>query len=499
MTQPETKFDNEDVFPGSPRWYLTRLTQKLLSRQQRLLRLERYALGDHPWPVGDRRYVAALNDLQRKSKTNYIELVIKAVVERMRMKEFRFGDEGEADKDSQMIWNYNNMDYQLRILLNTAATFGEVYGLVSPNTIEPDGEPLITVEDPTLCIIETDPRFPQITLAGLKLWQSDIDSTIEAVLYLPNQIRHYIGPAVTDIQGTDRASLLTKLVSQPSEGGFRLQSSQSNPYGKVPLIRGMWQPAFGSKGRAEAENVLDIQDRINHTVLDRLVIAKSQAYNQRWATGLHKPSGKRDADKPPFNPGADMVWATYEEGAKFGQFEAADISQILESIRDDVGDMAAISQTPATYLMNRMANVSGDTLTQDQSALVSKVRLRFDAMGWFLEQLIKMAFAIKGDTEKSKDPQCEVMWYDPEIRTLAEQADALNKLVTAGVPLEIAMHRLNFTAAEITVAVKKAEEAALKEQQLMETEMRLEADNQIRVEKSKPKPTSNSSGKKGSK
>jgi hypothetical protein len=121
-----------------------------------------------------------------------------------------------------------------------------------------------------------------------------------------------------------------------------------------------------------------------------------------------------------------------------------------------------------------------------------------DAMGWLLEQVFKMCFLIKGDQEKAKDTDCQVMWLDPEIRTLSEQADALNKLVTAGIPLEIAMQRLNFTAEEIEFAVKKAEEAAQEEQALVEKQMSLEADNQIKVEKAKPRPKP-SSGKNGSK
>lgn len=500
MTSPGPNLtDDTDMSPGSPRWYLTRLTQKLLGRHADFDKLERYALGHHDYPNGDKRYVAALRDLQKKARTNYIELVIKAVIERMRVKEFRLGTEEEPDEDSRKIWKYNDMDYQAPMMFMSGATFGECYVLVSPPD-EEDGEPVITVEDPKMCIIEQDPTNRTRTLAGLKMWQDDVLGVIVAVLYLPDATYVYHGHAVVDNMGTDAKALLTRLTTVPDAGGFELVSIEDNPYGKVPLIRGPWQPAFAPRSRGEAENVMDIQDRINHTILDRLVIAKSQAYNQRWATGLHKPKGKRDSEKPPFNPGADMVWATYEPDAKFGQFDAADIKQILEAIRDDVGDLAATSQTPATYLMNRMVNVSGDTLTQDQSALVSKIKLRQDAMAWMLEQILKMCFLIKGEEDKAQEPEWQVIWFDPEIRTLAEQADALNKLVSAGVPLQIAMQRLGFTSDEIKIAVEEQQKVMEREMQMAEQQMRLEADNQIRVEKAKPKPTSKpSSGKSGSK
>ena len=402
MSQPHDgsrTLDDDDVSPGSPRWYLSRLQQRLLARQARYDKLERYAIGNHDLPNGDKRYVVALRELQRKCRTNYCQLVYRAVTQRMKVTGFQFGPEQQDDEDAKAIWNYNDMDLQSTILLKNAAIFGDTYILVSP-PIEPDGEPLMTAEDPRQCIVEPDPRRPGHSLAGLKMWQDDLTSTTVAILYTPDSIYEYVGPSVTDVVGTDGNNLTHLTAGRTSSAGqFVLQSVQPNPAGQVTLIRGNWQPSFGSQGRGEFEDVIDIQDRINYTILMRLVIAKSQAFNQRWVTGAKKGQGED------FKPGSDMVWATQNAEARFGQFEAVDLTQILEAVRDDVGDMAAISETPATYLMNRMVNVSGDTLTQDQSALVTKVGLRQEAMGWMYEKAMRAAFAFKGDEAKAKETE----------------------------------------------------------------------------------------------
>lgn len=499
MTQPDISPSQQgglgNVTPGSPRWYLTRLTQRLLMRQIRYDKLERYALGDHPLPNGDRRYVAALQDLQRKCRTNYCELVIHAVTQRMKVTGFQFGPDQQNDTDAKAIWNYNDMDFQSPMILKMAATMGDAYILVAP-PIEPDGEPCMTAEDPRMCITEVDPRLPTKTLAGLKLWQDDVDRTIYAALYLPDAIYLYQGPAVVDVLATDAATLTHLLVGRSgiAAGGFVQVDVQPNPVGEVTLVRGNWQPAFGTMGRAEHEPILYIQDRINHTVLDRLIIAKNQAYNQRWVTGATK------GDK--FKGGSDLVWATIDQDAKFGEFTAVDLTQMLAAIRDDVGDLAAISQTPATYLMNRMVNVSGDTLTQDQSALVTKTHLREEAMGWMYERAMRLAFKIKGDTAKYKETEVVTLWKDPEIRKLADVADAFSKFIAGGLPLDIAMQNTQlFTDDQIENAQQQA--AELQQQQLDQQMMvnQQQTEGQMAIEKTKagfpPKKTTSAPSKPG--
>lgn len=531
-------YDDNDMSPGSPRWYLSRMTQRLLSRQSRYDRLERYAQGNHDLPNGDKRYVVALRELQRKCRTNYCELVIKAVTERMRVIGFQFGPDQQVDEEAKAVWYYNDMEVQSQVAIMMAATFGDAYVMVTPSTEDDDSEvevtintsksaqappakksnkpqgtypdqaeqpkpqvkklsniPTISVEDPRMCITEQDPRYINKTLAGLKLWQDDAFGVIRAVLYLPDNIYEYEGPAVTDVVGTDTTKLTHSLISKGVvAGGFRLVRVQPNPIGQVPLIRLNWQPAFGTMGRAEAESIMDIQDRINHTILDRLVIAKAQAYNQRWMTG---GTGGEN-----FRPGSDMVWATQDSEANFGQFEAVDLKQILEAVRDDVGDLAAVSQTPATYLMNRMVNVSGDTLTQDQSALIGKIADRQEAIGWGFAKVMRLAFAISGNEAKSKETEVCTLWKSAQIFQLAELADSFSKFTGGGVPLDIAMQITGlFTNDQIESAKQQFELQQQREQQMAmdqqaqvgEQDMAVtkqQGQNQVAVAKAKPKPTS---------
>jgi hypothetical protein len=184
---------------------------------------------------------------------------------------------------------------------------------------------------------------------------------------------------------------------------------------------------------------------------------------------------KKGAQAPAFDPGADMLWVTDNPDAKFGDFAQADIRQVLEAIRDDIADMAALSKTPVHYLMGKLANVSGDTLTQGESGFVSKIRMRQASCGWGLEKAMKIAFKYMDDNEKAEQVDAEVIWADPEVRTRAEISDAAVKeaQVLAEAPpyaLALVMKRMGFDPDEIAFAVAEREKFEA-EQQAREDQM----------------------------
>ena len=209
--------------------------------------------------------------------------------------------------------------------------------------------------------------------------------------------------------------------------------------------------------------------------------------------------GKKGVDqKPPFDPGADTLWHVPAPDAKFGDFDQVDITQILESVRDDVIDIAALQQLPAHYLMGRMANISGDTLTQAESGHKLRTQARQRSVGWALEKAMRLVFRYKGDEKKAKELDAEVIWGDAEIRSLAEKADAAVKFAQAFsaappflVPILGDMMDLDPDQVERLVTEAQAWQA---EQQAREDQMmQQQADNAVALAKegAKAKAASN--------
>lgn len=453
--RPTTTDPNQGL-PGEPYWWLRKLINTLLDRQPVLNLRERYTSGDHDLPNGDHRYFQALRTIQRKSRTNYCGLITSAPVERMRIRGFRFGPYGQADEDAKRIWMANDMDYQSLLIHQRAATYGVAYALITPAELG-SKYPTITAEDPRQCVIYRDPVRPTRALAGLRLWQDEVSGLIMALLYTPDAIYGFEGPSVSDIQGKSLQEVKRYLNSLPSgPTGFLLTDEMPNELGIVPLVEYVWRPNTGIYPEGEAgEDIREVQDRINTTVLERMVITRSQAYKQRWVSGLRIQKNKKGMPRAPFEPGSDILWVTENENAKFGQFDETDITPILEAVRDDIIDIASMSKTPPHYLMGKMANVSGETLTQAESGFVSKTKQRMATMAWSHELVMKICFLYMGDSAKANEVEAQTLWDNPEMIDLESAGDFLSKGAAAGLALELMMDRLNFTPDEIQFAVQE--------------------------------------------
>lgn len=450
--------DNVNVtVPGSPEFWLTRLAQGLIDRQSRYDYLERYVVGNHPVPSGDPRYVKALRELQEKAKTNYIGLVTNAPCERMEVVGFRFGDNPDdaSDDDANKMWQQNDMDIMSVIAHTTAATFSRAYVLVGPPE-EGFKYPTMTVEDPRCTIVEHDPASMRKIRAGLRMWQDDVLGHVVAVVYLPDSIHYFRGKQNHFYRNID-VEILRRRVTDTTN--WEYLGSEPNPIGEVPIVPINWRPGLHGSSMAEAEEGFSIQDRINATVLDRMIISRSQAYKQRWAKGIKIPRDDAGRAKPPFDPGSDILWAVESKEADFGEFREADIRQILEAVRDDVGDLAAITKTPPHYLLGEIVNASGDALKAAETGLVSKTKHRMKSCGWSWEKVIRLGFAWMND-ERSKIETAETIWADPESRSRAEMADAILKETQVGLPVPMALERLGLTPTQVKRAeqLRRAEE-----------------------------------------
>jgi hypothetical protein len=461
MTQPSFDMSGQQEAEA----WLARLAQGIIDRQPRYDLLESYVIGDFKLPSGDPRYVKALKELQRNAKTNYISLVTGSPVERMEVQGFRFGNDPDtpADEKANEIWQYNNMDLNSYSAHLTAATFSRAYLMVSPPA-EGEEYPIITVEDPRTTIVEHDPARSNLLRAGLRMWNDDIIGHVIAVVYLPDSIHYFQGKQSSYYQNIDYDTLKQRLTAA---GSWEYVGGEVNPLGEVPIVPLNWRPGLHGTSMSEAEEGFSIQDRINATILDRMIISRAQAYKQRWAKGISLPTNDQGQVKPPFDPGADILWAVEDPDAAFGEFKEADITMILKAVRDDVGDLAAITKTPPHYLLGEIVNASGDALKAAETGLVSKTKSRMKTAGWAWEKVIKLAFGWLGDSSKQNEVLAETIWADPESRSRAELADAILKETQMGLPPEMAFERLGLTPAQINRAMQLKRQEEMRQAMLM--------------------------------
>lgn len=477
--------------PNTSWWWLHHLVQRLMDQQSRYDKLEDYHIGNHPLPKADPKHVTAVKHFMKMAQTNYVTLINNAPVGRMKVRDFTFGEGGEPDRDAKKIWSVNDMDLQSKKLHSAASIFGDSYVLVGP-VDETTGYPTMTVEDPRAAIVEPHPLFPTKSVAALRMWEDIVLNRIVAVLYLPESIHTFVGPFHHDYGG-NKLDITNKLLGHSLGNSWEEVEVQDNELGEVPLVHFEWQPDYAGLSLGEAELVLHIQDRINQMILDRMVIASSQAFNQMWAAGVDlapkKAAGaKKGPVEPPWELGPRNLWATDNKDAKFGQFDAVDFKQILEAVRDDIADIAAITQTPAHYLMNRMINVSGDTLTQGESGFVAKTKLRMDAMGWGWERAMRLSFRYM-NLPKADEPEATVLWAKPMIRKDVDAADAASKWASLGIEPGLVMDAFgDFSSEQIAFAREHIEQQKREAEQMMEKQAAMAQANKAEETKIQKSP-----------
>lgn len=433
----------------TPGWWLKRLEAKIEDRQPRYRELTRYDIGDHPLPEGDERCRPMFQQFQRKARSNYISLVIEAVLERMKIVGFRTGADSTnaADKEAWRIWQANRLDARSALVHRAMLVNSHAYVMVGKSK-DPRraATPIITPESPRQVAVETDPLDQLTTLAGVKIVQDTrLDATV-AVLGLPDLIYTFIKPkSGSDWQlkgdpqpNTAKVVPFVEFVNRP-----QLDHADVTILGTGRYVRG----AIGH-GLSEMASVVDIQDRINDTILNRLVIAKVQAYRQRWVKGIKTEDESGQPIDLPFIPGVDMLWAVEDIDAQFGDFAVTDLGPIMKAVEADIRDLAAISRTPPHYLLSELSNVSGDALNQSETGLSMKGWERIGTTSDPWEQVMGIV-GIHVGNEALSAPDTEILWKDPEARTRAELADASVKESAAGVTWRFRMERLGFSPQEI--------------------------------------------------
>lgn len=435
---------NDTKVPAAPGWWLMRLGNKLESEVTRMNRLDHFRLGTPPIPQGNNKMRETYRRFQHLSRTAFAGLIVETVLERLKIVGFRTGaaETQDEDRTAWEWWQQNHMDADSGLVHRAAVTMSKAYVSIGRDLDTP-GQPLVCGEDPRQTTHEASPTNRRKLLAVLKTYWDDVYTCHRAVVSLPDRIYYF--KTVTAVKQAVGQGQLYSAAQWDVDTDTYPEGSAANELGECPYVVFVNRPDLSGSGTGEFEDVLDVLGRIDTTVLDRMVISAMQAYRQRWATGVDN----RDEDGNPidtYEPGADLLWEVPDEGAKFGDFSATDLTPIIKSIESDVQYLAAVTRTPPHYLLAGITNVSGDALGAAETGLVCKLGERQVEYGESWEEVNRKVGKLMGNTVA---PDAEILWKDPQFRTLSELSDGIVKLAAAGVPWRARMEIFGATPSTI--------------------------------------------------
>jgi len=437
--------------PGSPGWWFDRLLRRLADRRAHYDRLDAYYDGRVGPPVPAAKSISqAYQRLMRVSRTNFAELVVEAVQERMEVIGFRTGAAGDdlGDQEAMRIWQANSLPADSSLVHTASLSMGMSYVIVGP-VDEEIGAPVITPEDPREVIVETDPVRRRKPIAALKVFRDDTAGVDRAYVFVPGQLWRAVRAAPD--AGADPFDPASSVPVMDATS-WDWESAQLLPFEMVPVVGFPNRPKLNRQvTRGEFEAHLPLLDRINYTVLQRVEIATLQAFRQRALRGgpTHDEHGNEIDYDDIFESDPGAIWHI-PETAELWESGQVDLGPVRQAIRDDVQDLAAVTRTPLYYLIPDSSSGSAEGAALAREGLVFKARSRIAEASEAWRQVMSLAFLMAGDEERANRAALEVIWAKPERWSLSERADAAAKAMAGGLSRREALRTVwQFTPTQI--------------------------------------------------
>ncbi|MFG3710898.1 phage portal protein [Micromonospora sp. NPDC047730] len=426
----------------SPGWWLHRLFNQLAdrNRRNRLQLLYDFGRGEAPLPDGLEAARESFRIFLKQSRSNFAGLIVSAVSERMTPTGFRTAvdDDETGDADAAALWKRAGMDVRSADLHRMMLTMGEAYVIVGP-VDEETGAPVITAEDPRTMVAEPDPRIPWRPLAALKIQHDDVDGVDRAYVYLPGKVYVATRKSRLGLAGwapTDRSphQVLSSLVLSfdprtwdwdTERGGAE---GQTLPHNRMPVVRFVNEDGLG-----EFEQHIDLLNRINNVILQRMTITVLQAYKQRAVKGVpleypagHPKAGQRIDYSQVFSMDPAALWLL-PASADIWESGQVDLTGILSAVKDDIQTLAGVSKTPMHSFMPSGANQSAEGAMLQREELVFKVEDRITRTSHPWAWVMSLAFEQLRQVDRADLAKLQVLWRSPHRLSLIERADSASK------------------------------------------------------------------------
>lgn len=442
------------------RSYLEVGMAKLLENEAQWDRREDYVNGDQDLPFAPPGVSREYLELREKAPLNLLDLIINAPVQRLRVDNFRTGRSADVDEKLWLdVWQHNRLDQRQKIVYRQAEVHGR--GIMSVSADRSRRErPRVRVESSKRVWIQGDPEDPFKPLFAVK--KVIVSTSTSSGLLLPDGTPWAAGSLVRwfvyDKDGWARFDAATAgsppaLPDETGEHGF----------GTVPFVP--FDVALDADGipHSPMERLMPAQDAFNTIRFFALLAVQFAGARQRGVTGVDpvvrdqngnpiyqkNPDGsvKLDANGQPIPLLIDLGALNSDRWLMFPgtetrvwDLEESNLGNYVQLMGEFLGQMFAAAQIPPQYLLNRLANISGDALNAAEGTMKALIADLKTSFGESHEQVMRLANIARGSTED--DQESEVVWGEDEAQTFAQIIDGIVKLVGIGFPTEAAFEMI---------------------------------------------------------
>lgn len=453
--------------PGTPEWAVREGLNVLLADRARLQKIERYVRGQHDKPYIPDNADDEFKGIVERSIINYIPLVLAGPTQtcfvdsiRRGAPELDFGmepDDYDPMKDESLelspemkSWQENRMDVRQTTFTRGLGTYGVINALTRRDR---KGRPRYEAYSPqrSVCLFEDwvngyEPDYFLIVRHG------ELDPGAAKIISLFDSQFEYA-------------------IEYSDEDEIHIRDFWEHGNSECPGTRMALQMDLEGRPLGLVEPVFDIQDQVNQTNLDLLIVQTYGSFKVKTVTGMAPPFerwtqqmvdsvypmlpaddpnyDKRVAERSaiqigspvtdsagrrkalPVNISAKRLLFAEDKDAKWGTLDETPLDGYITALSDKVKHLFAMAQTPPTYAMGEMANLSAEAL---EAAEVSKRRRDEEirmVLGEGYERMLRLGMELLGEEVAAGDDFTEIVWRDMSPGSRAAISDALAKDVEA--------------------------------------------------------------------
>jgi hypothetical protein len=446
----------ESLEAMSPADLLAFLEKKLNTQVAAIAQSDAYYNGEHRLAFATAKFREAFARYFPPLAVNWMKVVVDTPASRLTVQGFRFEPDSskptwemDDDSDAWGIWQASNMDSGSGIVHTDAIKYGLSYVMVmppeKPGADDATGLPRILPEHPNECLTYCDPADRTTRLCAIKRWTNEIDGFLYANVFTADSVFKF---------KTDQP-LKSKVPT--GKHTWSQVGTDDNPIGLVPIIAIENKPDLEFGGRSDLEEAIPIQDSINKYCLDMQVSSEFHAYPQRYATGWETPTDEGGEEmtgrQVELKMGSTRLLTAEDPQAKFGSLAPGDVQNYISPIETFIDMLASVTATPGYALKAQISNLSADAMHAADTGLVDRCRRKIDnAFSDNWEDTMRCCFASMND-KRSDATTAEVIWKDPERRSISQSIDAAVKMrVSLSVPIEMCWEVLGWSPQQIRMA-----------------------------------------------
>lgn len=360
---------------------------------------------------------------------NWCRTFVDVLTERQDVRMILRSGETAEDSELRRDWEVNDLDVEQQLLNRDLAVYGR--GFISVAADPEGGRPVIRVESPADLAAEVHPLTRQM-LGALRLYRAEDKSVEYATFYLPNRT----------------------LVFRRDLGRWQRVEVIEHNLGRVPIVMALARRSSGSwEGESMLTDLKPLVDMAGRVMLQLQLAMETTATPQKVALGVQK-SDFVDEDGNPIDPWEaylGAVWALSDSNTDVKQLAGADLSGFHDTIRMLAEQASTVTGLPVRMMGQSSANPPAEgAIRADEARLVKQVERLNSVAGVAWSWALGIAERIR-TRRWSADGQIQVQWHDPATPTVAQRADAIQKL-SGGVPVlsvRGAMMELGFTQQRI--------------------------------------------------